>query len=56
MQDSLLYIVYGLIGLLFCLNSIAIYQLLKLRRKKDDDKDKDEINRLRESINNSMKS
>jgi len=54
MQDSLLYIVYGLIGLLFCLNSIAIYQLLKLRRKKDDDKDKDEIYRLRETINNSM--
>jgi len=54
MQDSLLYIIYGLIGLLFCLTSIAIYLLLNIRKKKDDYKDKEEINRLRESINNSM--
>ena len=48
MQDSLLYIIYGLIGLLFCLTSIAIYLLLNIRKKKDDYKDKEEINRLRE--------
>ena len=54
MQDSLLYIVSVLIVLLICVIGIDIYLLINRRRKKDDDKDKEEINRLKESINNSI--
>ena len=56
MQDSLLYIVSALIVLLVCVIGINIYLLFDRRGKKDDDRDRDreEIARLKESINNSM--
>ena len=54
MQDSLLYIVSALIVLLVCVIGINIYLLFDRRGKKDDDRDREEIARLKESINNSM--
>ena len=56
MQDSLLYILSALIVLLVCVVGINIYLLFDRRGKKDDDRDRDreEIARLKESINNSM--
>ena len=56
MQDSFLYIVSALIVLLVCVIGINIYLLFDRRGKKDDDRDRDreEIARLKESINNSM--
>ena len=54
MQDSLLYIVSALIVLLVCVISIDIYLLINRRKQKDEDKAINEINRLKESINNSI--
>jgi DNA recombination protein RmuC len=54
MQDSLLYIVSALIVLLVCVIGINIYLLFDRRGKKGDDRDREEITRLKESINNSM--
>ena len=54
MQDSFLYIVSALIVLLVCVIGINIYLLLDRRGKKDNDRDREEITRLKESINNSM--
>ena len=54
MQDSLSYIVSALIVLLVCVIGINIYLLFDRRGKKDDDRDREEISRLKESINNSM--
>ncbi len=54
MQDSLLYIVSALIVLLVCVIGINIYLLFDRRGKKDNDRNREEITRLKESINNSM--
>ena len=54
MQDSFLYIVSVLIVLLICVIGINIYFLFDRIEKKDDDKNREEITRLKESINNSM--
>ena len=54
MQDSLLYILSALIVLLVCVVGINIYLLFDRRGKKDDDRNREEIARLKESINNSM--
>jgi DNA recombination protein RmuC len=54
MQDSFLYIVSALIVLLVCVIGINIYLLFDRRGKKDNDRDREEIARLKESINNSM--
>ena len=54
MVDSLLYIVSALIVLLVCVISIDIYLLINRRKQKDEDKAIDEMNRLKESINNSI--
>jgi len=54
MQDSFLYIVSALIVLLVCVIGINIYLLFDRRGKKDNDRNREEITRLKESINNSM--
>ena len=54
MQDSLLYIVLALIILLIAVIAIDIYLLINRRKKKDEDKAMEEMNRLKESINNSI--
>jgi len=54
MQDSLLYIVSALIVLLIGVIGIDIYLLINRRKKKDEDKAMEEMNRLKESINNSI--
>jgi len=54
MQDSLLYIASALIVLLIAVLAIDIYLLINRRKQKDGDKAIEEINTLKESINNSM--
>jgi len=54
MQDSLLYIIIALISLLICVIGIGIYLLTSRRKKKNEDKTIDEMNILKESINNSI--
>ena len=54
MQDSLLYIVLALIILLIVVIAIDIYLLINRRKKKEEDKAMEEMNRLKESINNSI--
>ena len=54
MQNLLLYIVSALIILLVCVIGINIYLLFDRRGKKDNDRNREEITRLKESINNSM--
>ena len=47
MQESVLYIVLALLG-------VVIYLLLSQRKHKDDDKNKEEIDKLKETLNNSI--
>ena len=47
MQESVLYIVLALLG-------VVIYLLLSQRKHRDDGKNKEEIDRLKESLNNSI--
>ena len=47
MQESVLYIVLALLG-------IVIYLLLSQRKHKGDDKNKEEIDKLKEILNNSI--
>ena len=54
MQDSLLYIASALIVLLIAVLAINIYLLINRRKKKEEDKAMEEMNRLKESINNSI--
>ncbi len=54
MQDSLIYIVSALIVLLIAVLAIDIYLLINRRKQKDEDKSMEEMNRLKESLNNSM--
>ena len=54
MLDSLLYIASALIVLLIAVLAIDIYLLINRRKKKDEDKAIDEMNTLKESINNSI--
>jgi DNA recombination protein RmuC len=54
MQDSLLYIASVLIVLLVAVLAIDIYLLINRRKQKDEDKSMEEMNRLKESLNNSM--
>ena len=54
MLDSLLYIASALIVLLIAVLAIDIYLLINRRKKKDEDKTIDEMNALKESINNSI--
>ena len=54
MQDSLLYITSALIVLLVAVIAINIYLLINGRKKKNEDKAIDEMNSLKESINNSI--
>ena len=56
MPDSLLYIASALIVLLIAVLAIDIYLLINRRKKKDEDKAIDEINTLKETINNSINS
>ena len=54
MQDSLLYIASALIVLLIAVLAIDIYLLINRRKKKDEDKAINEMNTLKESLNNSI--
>jgi len=54
MPDSLLYIASALIVLLIAVLAIDIYLLINRRKKKDEDKAINEMNTLKESINNSI--
>ena len=54
MQDSLLYITSALIALLVAVIAINIYLLINGRKKKNEDKAIDEMNSLKETINNSI--
>ena len=54
MQDSLLYIVLALIVILIGAIAINIYLLINTRKKKDEDKAINEMNTLKESLNNSI--
>ena len=47
MQESVLYIVLALLG-------VVIYLLLSQRKHKDDDKNKEGIDKLKETLNNSI--
>ena len=52
--DSLLYIASALIVLLIAVLAIDIYLLINRRKKKDEDKAINEMNTLKESLNNSI--
>ena len=52
MPDSLLYIASALIVLLIAVLAIDIYLLINRRKKKDEDKAINEMNTLKESLNN----
>jgi len=54
MPDSLLYIASALIVLLIAVLAIDIYLLINRRKKKDEDKAINEMNTLKESLNNSI--
>ena len=54
MPDSLLYIASALIVLLIAVLAINIYLLINRRKKKDEDKAINEMNTLKESLNNSI--
>ena len=54
MQDSLLYIVSALIVLLIAVLAIDIYLLINRRKKKNEDKAIEEMNSLKETLNNSI--
>ena len=54
MPDSLLYIASALIVLLIAVLAIDIYLLINRRKKKDEDKAIEEMNTLKESLNNSI--
>ena len=54
MSDSLLYIASALIVLLIAVLAIDIYLLINRRKKKDEDKAINEMNTLKESLNNSI--